>query len=851
MMKGNNLDFWDFDTKEIKMESYRRFSKSIFNNVFEKALLSVEEIIDHIEEGDNDKEVNNIIAFTGERGTGKTTAMVSFVKYLQKDIADDKEWKPNSPARKYNFQCIPLIDPSKLTLDENMITLVVAYIYENIKRIARDEIGYDKKNTNSIKEKLKNGIHKCQEIYNVVCVKYTSFSQNIEQNPDTVETFSEIAKATRIRELIQELVDIYLDILSGESSKKSILIIQIDDLDTNIKNAYTLAEDLRSYFMISKVIIMMAVKLEQLNDVIQLKFCEDLKNLSNEGSWMDSGTATMAAKYLEKLIPYDRRIEMPSLTFQNLGDYNITIKISPNKTTKRSTWAAEFLINGQDSHMEEESQSLVEYVLRLLHQKSGIILVKNEENSHEFIPCNLRTLHQLLQTLETQRDVSLQTITELRNCKEYDKLFEYQQILSSNLEKIYNFLLDNATNGNMPKEMVEILRRLGQQSIDTMNAFLVRTVCDVLAASVIGEYVHSNPVIMNFAALNVHPHLVTLGDVLYLLNEMEQAGSELGIRQFTMVVKMIYSITMIRLLFAQGIEPQYLAASQLLGSTICNPAIQLLPANTGNLSYEWMPHVRGERIAVKIGDELYPLDGKKVDNTVNNIESKGYKQGWDVLSITTAVRMSFFVLGYHRMKRTGEFRQIDPHVYDPGDYPLVKYRRSSADDINSALLAFHWMSFISLALNPGNTVDAMFHYLKGTHFFEAEEYKGLMDRIEDWRKKYVSAVPIYSMDILNELVYDMHEKRFGHDDGTAEDQRLHGYICFIKSLKASLEDVLKRTYIKEKQERADDSQKDGSEKDNPEINILKSCPILFELQNEAGDNTQIRKLEEELKWLYE
>ena len=847
MMKGNNLDFWDFDTKEIKMESYRRFNKSIFSNVFEKALLGVEEILDHVEENDDDKEVNNIIAFTGERGTGKTTAMVSFVNYLQKDIADDKEWKPDSPARKYNFQCIPLIDPSKLTLDENMITLVVAYIYENIKRIARDEIGYDKKNANSIKEKLKNGIHKCQEIYNVVCVKYTSFIKNIEQNPDTVETFSDIAKATRIRELIQELVDIYLDILYGESSKKSILIIQIDDLDTNIKNAYTLAEDLRSYFMVSKVIIMMAVKLEQLNDVIQLKFCEDLNNLSNEGSWMDSGTTTMAVKYLEKLIPYDRRIEMPSLTFQSLDDYNITVKVSPDKTIKRSTWAIELLKNGQDSHLEEKEQSLVEYVLHLLFQKSGIILVENEENSHEFIPCNLRTLHQLLQTLETQKDVSLQTITELRNSEEYDKLFEYQQILSSNLEKIYNFLLDNATNGNMPKEMVEILRRLGQQSVDTMNAFLVRTVCDALVSSAIGEYVRNNPVIMNFTALNVHPHLVTLGDVLYLLNEVEHAGSELGIRQFSMVVKMIYSITMIRLLFTQGIEPQYLAASQLLGSTICNPAVQLLPGSVGNHSFEWMPHVRGERIAIDIDNELYTLDGKKVDNT----GSKTDGQEWDILSITTAVRMSFFVLGYHRMKRTGEFRQIDPHVYDSGDYPLVKYRRSSAEDINSALLAFHWMSFISLALNPSDTVNAMFHYLKGTHFSEADEYKGFMDKIEDWRKKYVSVVPIYSMDILNELVYDMHEKRFEYDDGTAEDQRLHGFICFMNSLKVSLEAVMTRTYIKEKKEGADDSQKDNLEKDNAEINALESCPILFELQNEAGDDTQIRKLEEELKWLNE
>ena len=73
-MKNNNLDFGKFDTKEVRIQSYKRFDESIFKDVFENALCSVEEIIGHIKAGDEDskKEVNNIIAFTGERGTGKT-----------------------------------------------------------------------------------------------------------------------------------------------------------------------------------------------------------------------------------------------------------------------------------------------------------------------------------------------------------------------------------------------------------------------------------------------------------------------------------------------------------------------------------------------------------------------------------------------------------------------------------------------------------------------------------------------------------------------------------------------------------------------------------------------------------
>lgn len=809
MRKKNTLDFRRFDTKEVNIESYKGFATSIFKEVFESAHSSVEEIISHIEANNegSKREVNNIIVFTGERGTGKTTAMLSYVNYLNKDIREDHEWKEESIAKNYRFECVPVIDPSKLTADENMITLVVAYIYESIKKIARNETAFNRNNISSYMEKLKTGVRKCQEIYNVVCVKYTSFSKNIEQNPDTVETFSEIAKATRMRELIQELVDIYLDILSDENgSRKSVLIIPIDDLDTNIKNAYTLAEDLRSYFMVSKVIIMMAVKMEQLNDVMQLKFCENFKDLSSEGQRMDSGAETMATKYLEKLIAHDRRIAMPSLTFQSLNDYNIITRLSENE------------------------KPLVKYVLELLYQKTGIVLVASKQKVHEFIPRNLRTLHQLLHILEAQDMVSLQEIKNLRAEKKTDELLTRQRILTANLEKINNFLLDNSTSGNMSRELVEILRRIGQQPVDMMNAFLVRNLCSALSSSDMRDYIRKNPVIMNFVSPTVDPQLITIGDVLYLMNEVERVGSESEIRQFVMSVKMIYSITVIRLLFAQGIEPQYSAASRLLGSTICNPGIQLLPGHRGNNSYEWMPRISGARIRIMIGEELYTLDGKRADADEMSLAEP---QEWNALSITTAVKMSFYVLGYHRMQRTQEFRQIDPHVYELGDYPLLKYRRSAAEDINSALLAFHWMSFVTLSLTPKDTVDAMLHYLKAAGVFQSDAYSKVMKQIKEWQKMYICAIPIYSIDIINELIKDMHENRFEYDDGTAREQRLHGYICFLNSLKTSLGSVMKLVYMKKEDKR--------------EIMMaLDQCPILFPTQDD-----QIGNIEEELKCLNE
>ena len=48
MGKNYVLDFTTFDTKEVKLESYKNLNNSLFKDVFESAYASVEEIISHI-----------------------------------------------------------------------------------------------------------------------------------------------------------------------------------------------------------------------------------------------------------------------------------------------------------------------------------------------------------------------------------------------------------------------------------------------------------------------------------------------------------------------------------------------------------------------------------------------------------------------------------------------------------------------------------------------------------------------------------------------------------------------------------------------------------------------------------
>lgn len=78
---------------KIKIEKGNTFNDSIFKNVYKSALSN---ILDIIKQSENSKDAkyddfNNIIAFTGERGKGKSSSMISFRDALINKSCSDHE----------------------------------------------------------------------------------------------------------------------------------------------------------------------------------------------------------------------------------------------------------------------------------------------------------------------------------------------------------------------------------------------------------------------------------------------------------------------------------------------------------------------------------------------------------------------------------------------------------------------------------------------------------------------------------------------------------------------------------------------------------------------------------------
>ncbi|MGV4438887.1 hypothetical protein ACQ1PL_05225 [Ornithobacterium rhinotracheale] len=63
---------------KIKIEKGIHFKKSIFKDIYKEALKNVAEIVEQAKDNEEHDDYNNIIAFTGERGKGKSSSMISF-----------------------------------------------------------------------------------------------------------------------------------------------------------------------------------------------------------------------------------------------------------------------------------------------------------------------------------------------------------------------------------------------------------------------------------------------------------------------------------------------------------------------------------------------------------------------------------------------------------------------------------------------------------------------------------------------------------------------------------------------------------------------------------------------------
>lgn len=288
---------------------------------------------------------SNVFVINGERGSGKTSVLASLRKYLlTKEEGGSQYMAPT------------IVDPSFFSRNANLLQIIIAELF-------RDFQDYKCKHDIALEEQ-----NKIIKVFGQI--KHALVVMENNQNKDwddDIESLADMSDAVNLRSYIQQLVCEML-----KMHHRDLLLISIDDIDLNTEHAYRMLEQLRKYFTLPNVVILMATKMDQLHQVLEKHFVEEFSSMMEKSKMMQyEEIADISSRYLLKIIPLENRVDLN--TMAAMLDHPISVvDVDDNEICQAST--------------------IELMVLQLIWQKTGYMFLKRQSGFSFAVPRNLRAL---------------------------------------------------------------------------------------------------------------------------------------------------------------------------------------------------------------------------------------------------------------------------------------------------------------------------------------------------------------------------------------------------------------------------------------------------------------------------
>lgn len=485
--KNTTLELREDSVSNVIYEDFDAFGRSVSNEAYRKAFQITQTILS-INDRYQDKgkkggtairnrgQFFNIIAFTGGRGTGKTSTMLSYMEFL-KDYyrhAHSEEEKTkmgdlyfrnmnNEKVKELMFTGLEHIDASLLgsrsdDVLRNILPKMLKKWHDEERRsyrdsgIVRDEdYAYKKRHI----QMLFNNVYKSLRDLN-------SSKDILESDNDMfMETLENLSLTWNLRQSFQELVEAYLDIMEYPGSKGKIhlnnhfLVISLDDLDMNIEHGFELLEEVRKYLMVPNVIVLLTASYSQLEMLCVEHYTRAFKKTKKYKRTKEY-IERLAKEYLEKILPVHCQVAMePVHGWKAYDQNNIGIKYTT--------------IRGRE--YTPVPQTIKKIIQGQLIQYIGIKFAEEGVNLARLVPDTIRelavwirqvySLEPVTYTLEDMRNLASRPCG-IENLKVDDKNLKW--FLKGRLFPLYDKHLDQNA------EFIEYLAPKGQ--IQTIKELL-------------------------------------------------------------------------------------------------------------------------------------------------------------------------------------------------------------------------------------------------------------------------------------------------------------------------------------------------------------------------------------------
>ncbi|WP_394861515.1 hypothetical protein [Paraclostridium bifermentans] len=513
---------------KIKIEDIKNFNDSFFKEIYEDSVKNVIDIIENNKEYHNSKhkkynlndnrlkyidkeEKNNIIAFAGERGAGKTSAMISFANALQSE--DKTYFEPMSKLIDKDFWVLNPIDPSLFEKDESIFQVIIAKLFEEFRHEAGKEIEKGNEQVKIIR--LFDKVYKNFKTISSGSKWIESISLD-----DTLEALNNLAASSSMRENFTALVRDLLEYKFGKDKiEKSYLVLPIDDLDMNISKAADMAEQIRKYLMIPNVIILISIKVEQLTDSIEQMFRKEYQLMLKDNIQLEDNPKNMANRYIEKLIPNGRKLYLPNL---KLGDNlnNVEVKLNQGVALK----------------------GIQESLLGLIYRKTGLLFVKPREGVHFLVPDNLRELQNLFAILADLSDLKPYMNKEYDSSREFIGI-QYINIkdLRKNVDIFEKYFYSTWAKKNLSRDYIDTINELKLKPVKEKNKFIISKIAEFKLKYKSEINTLKKEDFKEYIDIKNNSYNISLGDVIDVLNINNEYDDE-KIQKFKFAVKTCYSM---------------------------------------------------------------------------------------------------------------------------------------------------------------------------------------------------------------------------------------------------------------------------------------------------------------------
>lgn len=337
----NTVKIYKGDDKRVVVED-KDFDKSLFSQQYTRAIELAIQGNDSLQDNTEPR----IVAFCGERGTGKSSCMRTTLNIFRNHPQYVKD-KCNIDT---SFFIIDGIDPSFFDKNHNLLELVLGKMYQEVS-----------KDCDTINDALIDMFNDIKRTVSMVKIG----DENIY---DAIQALGDLSAALDLKRKMSELMDAFL-----KSKNKDKLIIAIDDLDFYWTGAYDMLEIIRKYLSSTKCCVFITVSINQLIKLLSLTL---KKQTGDDSSVLDF--KNIAIKYVNKLIPLSNRVNMPSV-HEDLSNFPLEIL---------------------DSHENEKRlmryKSVKEAVCKLIFEKTKYLFYNSLGSVSLIVPDNLRSLQQIL-----------------------------------------------------------------------------------------------------------------------------------------------------------------------------------------------------------------------------------------------------------------------------------------------------------------------------------------------------------------------------------------------------------------------------------------------------------------------